>query len=79
MMERRTRPTSVKVLYLLSKAFGIAAIVCGVVFLLSPKQGIAVVAAFSGIGGVGAACAALLCGVAGLLMQAWNTARDRTG
>jgi hypothetical protein len=66
----------VKVLYGLSITFGVAAILCGVVFLFSPKQGIAVVMFYSMLGGIGAACASFLFGVAGFIASIWKSPRD---
>jgi len=71
-----TRAATVKVLYVLSIAFGVAAILCGVVFLFSPKQGIAVAMALSLFGGLGAACASMLFGVAGFIANIWKSSRD---
>ncbi|MEZ6048769.1 MAG: hypothetical protein R3C11_24960 [Planctomycetaceae bacterium] len=61
------RTTLIKILYGLSKIFGGVAILCGLVFLFSPKQGIAVVMALSLIGFLGAVVLSLLFGIAGFI------------
>lgn len=71
-----TKTATVKVFYGAAIAFGITAILCGVVFLFSPKQGIAVVMVYSLVGGLGAASLSLLFGVAGFFVNARKSSRD---
>jgi len=63
----RTRTATI--LYRFSVACGVGVGLCGVVFVLSPKQGIAVVMVYSLIGGFAAACASTIFALAGLIVN----------
>lgn len=56
-----------RILTAFSVASGAAALVCGAVFCLAPKHGVAVVAAFSAIGSVALSIVAIALGVVALL------------
>ena len=70
------RHSTARILYRFSFVFGIAALVCAVVFLFSPRQGIAVVMAFSLFGILEAAALSLVFGIAGFIACMMNSSKD---